>query len=627
LNKLIPILIVALFWHGLVFSESKIQNNLDQYFLQLKQLEFQQAVESLKSYDPKYKEQLTILAEIISQDGQTTNPTLFSKIESLNYQSDDSFSLSIIHLINGYYKLISSDTRPEAFSEFSEAYQYAKLTNYNPLIKQCLLAILKLYRSGVLQNDKSFNIYLEHYKSLSEDNSDLTYYYSYKFKLYAQTQLFVEVNPTNDSLFKSIFIKFDSVIKLLNPNNKLRILYNYDKGNISIDNNADTAISYYKQALKLCDSTVFYNALKFDLWIFLSRAEAQKENYADALRHVKKASLYKREIDSLKDLFAINAYKAEYYSKLKKYDSAFYLLRASRYFEYQLNFQKQNSQISVLEVELGTAEKEKQILIEQQQKKKISTIAFVLAGLVLFGSITFMLVQKNTKRKQLIAEQEKELETQKLATVLKEQELTSIDAMIEGQEKERQRIANDLHDDLGGLMATIKLHFNALKEKPSPELYDKTTLLLDNAYDKVRSIAHTKNSGVMAKKGLLKAINDMAKTISESNKLQIDVVDYGLENRLENSLELTIFRIVQELVTNIIKHAEASEATIHITNHNDSLNIMVEDNGKGFNTKTLRNSSGMGIHSIEKRIENLEGTVTIESEISKGTTIIIDIPS
>jgi signal transduction histidine kinase len=237
------------------------------------------------------------------------------------------------------------------------------------------------------------------------------------------------------------------------------------------------------------------------------------------------------------------------------------------------------------------------------------------------------LIFKNTKRKQKLAEQEKELETQKLATVLKEQELTTIDAMIEGQEKERQRIANDLHDDLGGLMATVKLHFNALKDKNSPELYDKTNNLIEEAYQKVRSVAHAKNSGVIAKQGLLKAIQHMAGKVSDSNKIQIEVIDHGLDNRLENSLELTLFRVIQELITNVVKHAEASEATIHLTNHDDSINIMVEDNGIGFNPKNItKTNAGMGISSIDKRVEFLDGTMTIESENNKGTTVIIDIP-
>jgi signal transduction histidine kinase len=119
----------------------------------------------------------------------------------------------------------------------------------------------------------------------------------------------------------------------------------------------------------------------------------------------------------------------------------------------------------------------------------------------------------------------------------------------------------------------------------------------------------------------------MAKIINATNSLNVSVEDFGLADRMENSLELTIFRIIQELVANIIKHAEATKANIQFTQHEDKLNIIVEDNGKGFDMSVVnRNESGMGIGSIEKRIEHLEGSFTVDSVLGKGTSILIDIP-
>jgi len=205
--------------------------------------------------------------------------------------------------------------------------------------------------------------------------------------------------------------------------------------------------------------------------------------------------------------------------------------------------------------------------------------------------------------------------------------------MISGQEKERQRLANDLHDNLGSTLATVKLHFEHLKNnRDNPkienreELYSKTNNLLDEAYQKVRTIAHEKNSGVMAKQGLLPAIKNLAKKASNGNGLQIEVQDYGLDERLDNALEISIFRMIQELITNAIKHAEASEINISLTNHDSLLNIIVEDNGKGFDAKVLPEKDGMGLKSIEKRIEHMEGTFEIDSSLGKGTNIIINIP-
>jgi hypothetical protein len=131
----------------------------------------------------------------------------------------------------------------------------------------------------------------------------------------------------------------------------------------------------------------------------------------------------------------------------------------------------------------------------------------------------------------------------------------------------------------------------------------------------------------MAKNGLLPAIRKLAKSASLTNQLTIEVQDFGLTERIDNSLEITIFRIIQELVTNIIKHAHATEANISITQLDKKINIIIEDNGRGFNArKVLLKDNGMGLKSIEKRVEHLEGIMDVDTTFGKGTNIIIDIP-
>lgn len=391
--------------------------------------------------------------------------------------------------------------------------------------------------------------------------------------------------------------------------------------------NADSSRYFLNKAKNLFENKSIKINTKFNVYNNIGVSFKNEKKYENAIEYFKLADsleITKYRLKNKKILYT-NLEACYYY--LKDYKKAYDYLYECDSIKDIINLKAQNTLITDIEERYQNQKLRADNLETEAKRKQTQNIAIGLAGSLVLGSIIAFLLFKNTKRKQLLAEQDKALETQKLTTVLKEQELKSIDAMIEGQEKERQRIANDLHDDLGGLMATVKLHFNALKEKQTPELYDKTNQLIDDAYHKVRTVAHAKNSGVIAKQGLLKAINEMAEKISVSNTLVIDVIDHGLENRLENSLELTIFRIVQELITNIIKHANATEATIHITNHDDSLNIMVEDNGIGFNPSQLtKTKKGMGISSIDKRIEHLNGTMTIESEINKGSTIIIDIP-
>ena len=394
--------------------------------------------------------------------------------------------------------------------------------------------------------------------------------------------------------------------------------------------NQDSAIFYYQNALKSYYSDTLNEKrlnTEFNIYNNIGNAFRRKKDFKKALEYYHKAEgleLPKLNRKSKKILYSnmdVTFYYMEdwvnAYDYLYKYDSIKDII----------NLKEQNSTITDIEEKYNNEKLRANNLEIEVKGKQNQNIALGLGGSLVLGSIIAFLIFNNAKRKQKLAEQAKALESQKLATVLKEQELTTIDAMIEGQEKERQRIANDLHDDLGGLMANVKLHFNALKEKNAPELYDKTNNLIEEAYQKVRSVAHAKNSGVIAKQGLLKAVQHMADKVSVSNKIKIEVLDYGLDNRLENSLELTLFRIIQELITNVIKHAEASEVTIHLTNHDDSINIMVEDNGKGFNpNQVTKTNKGMGISSIDKRVEHLDGKLTIESEKNKGTTVIIDIP-
>ena len=249
-----------------------------------------------------------------------------------------------------------------------------------------------------------------------------------------------------------------------------------------------------------------------------------------------------------------------------------------------------------------------------------------------FGSLLTFLLYKNTRRKQLIAEQEREIEIRKAEKVMKDQELNTINAMIEGQEKERQGIASDLHDSVGATLSAARLQFEHLQKhsgslENEKELFLKTGDLLNDAYQKVRSIAHVKNHGVIAKNGLLPAIRKLAKSASLADQLTVDVYDFGLTERIDNSLEINIFRIIQELVTNVIKHANATEANISITQLDKKINIIVEDNGKGFYARDMvLKDNGMGLSSIEKRVEHLEGSMDIDSTLGKGTNIIIDIP-
>jgi signal transduction histidine kinase len=250
--------------------------------------------------------------------------------------------------------------------------------------------------------------------------------------------------------------------------------------------------------------------------------------------------------------------------------------------------------------------------------------------LIILAGAYFRISHINKKKK--IAEQERLIESQKLENVLKDQELKEIDKILEGQEKERLKIANDLHDNLGSILATLKLNFQNLYSQKNKDgengqaLFDKTNELIEEAYQKVRGMAHAKNAGVIGSEGLVPAVQNIAKKIAIPGKLTVQVIPFGMTKRFENAMEVTLFRMIQELLTNAIKHAEATAITISLTQDEESINIIIEDNGKGFNPKKTAKNDGMGLSNITKKVEQLNGTFNIDSFEGKGSSIIIDIP-
>ena len=578
------IFICTCFCYSQNYDFKKIESYIDEYEND-SALVFLKQIKSEKLTDFDLGKKNYFLGKAYMQNDNSDSAYIKTLLAKKTFKEINAFrdvalcNISILQILS-HQNEIDLNTRPI----IKELQDYAK-TNDEYLIKRTIYYNLASFymdeNKGQLAKD-----YFDKYIEVASQNNDSLYV---AYGLMNKGVVFNEYIKNPDS---ALFYFQKPMPYFLQKSDNMTILYNY--------NNQGKA--YYN--LKAYDRAIKYY------------------NKADSIRI--SLSISAPELIHYKNLY--EAYKEKKdYKNFSKYLELYGRLKDS------INRLDQNKAIIDAKEKYETEKKEKENIklqtnLDNQQRKQ-RNLWFASISILLFGSIIFYLIQKNTKRKQKLAEQEKALETQKLATVLKEQELNAIDAMIEGQEKERQRIANDLHDDLGGLMATVKLHFNALKEKQTPELYTKTNQLIDEAYDKVRTVAHAKNSGVIAKQGLLKAVTQMADNISVANKIKIDVIDHGLENRLENSLELTIFRIIQELITNVIKHAEASEVSIHITNHDDSLNLMVEDNGKGFNpSQVTKTNKGMGISSIDKRVSHLEGTMTIESEKQQGTTIIIDIP-
>ena len=363
----------------------------------------------------------------------------------------------------------------------------------------------------------------------------------------------------------------------------------------------------------------------------------EASDYENAILYFEKSLVLAKEL-KLKDYI-----KSIYYGLsnvnicLKDYKNAvIYLQRYNRMRDTLFN-ETTTRQIAEMQALYETEKKEQEIKIKDNEiktqrekaKQKNIIIVLILIGLIL-SIVIFILSRRSYKNKQKaalsLAAKNEEINRQKIIDLLNKQDVSNFNSMMEGQEKERKRIAGELHDNMGSLLATVKLHFGSLENDIKDEKQFATVnSLLDKACDDVRNISHNLDSGILSKFGLISALSEIKQTLESTNKLKVNITTHGIDSRLNSSLEITLYRAVQELIGNIIKHANAKNISIELTRSNENLNLIIEDDGIGFDP-TNKKGNGIGLKNLNSKIDSLNGIISIDSRIGDGTIIILDVP-
>jgi two-component system, NarL family, sensor kinase len=283
--------------------------------------------------------------------------------------------------------------------------------------------------------------------------------------------------------------------------------------------------------------------------------------------------------------------------------------------EKKYEFQKKQAQIYKLETE------NKIQRFSIRQKKVIN---YILTGSAIALLIILLLSYRTYSQKQKIQQQRiSELET--------ERQLNATEAVLKGEEQERIRLAKDLHDGLGGMLSGVKFSMNSMKGNLvlTPENYqafERSMDMLDSSINEMRRVAHNMMPEALVRFGLDTALKDFCNDINQSGALKISYQSIGFEGILiDQTIAITLYRIVQELLNNSMKHANASSAIVQVTNSNNLLSITVEDDGKGFDINTLKENKGIGWTNIQNRVEFLKGKLDIKTKEGEGTSVQIEL--
>jgi signal transduction histidine kinase len=198
-------------------------------------------------------------------------------------------------------------------------------------------------------------------------------------------------------------------------------------------------------------------------------------------------------------------------------------------------------------------------------------------------------------------------------------------------ENERARIAADLHDDLGSLISAIKLNLECLNTINHPEndvIIEKTALYIDSTMQKIRDISNDLMPKILEQNGLIPAVTDFINMLDAKSKAKIKLINnISNESSISKEVKTHIFRIIQELLNNAVKHANASEINLLLTLINNTIKIKINDNGVGFNEQSeISKMKSNGLRNILRRTQLMDGKLILDTGINEGTDFTIEIP-
>ncbi|HMH24148.1 MAG TPA: sensor histidine kinase [Puia sp.] len=398
-----------------------------------------------------------------------------------------------------------------------------------------------------------------------------------------------------------------------------------------------TAIGYYNKTLSTARSNHFKYQTTSALKI-IGLCYEQLADYAQARKYLlmamqeaaNESTFQAEKIEILQEL--VNVEK-----KTNNGAQAFIYLEQLNILKDSLNIQASKKSVAEIENKYQAAEKGKRIAQLQAEKeiqilsiRQKSLLNYFLISSVLALLIVGFLGFRNFRNRHLLAKKQDELHQQRIGELEKDRQLVAVDSMLKGQEDERSRLAKDLHDGLGGLLSGVKFSLSNMKDNliVTPDnmaVFERSLDMIDTSIKELRRVAHNMMPEMLTKFGLDEALKEYGNTINSAKLLVVKYQSFGMEARLDKSVEIIIYRIVQELLNNILKHAAATEAFVQIMREGNRLNVIVEDNGKGFDAALPENNMGAGLLSVRSRVDYLKGQLAIDAKPGKGTLVNIEL--
>lgn len=575
------------------------------------------------------------------------------KIDSLKNvlkSADDANYAHIYYILSKHYIRISNDT---SSMYANKAIDYAKKDKNDKILAESysILGAIEKYK-GNYETALAYHLKSLKIKEYTKDEHGLTVtyndlgilyknmkrwrealiYYQQSNKLAKKLNLGVPISHTFNNLgtiyneigvYDSAMLSYDSAYfyaKKVNNTNAISIVL-ANIGDIHFTHRRyDSALDAFKQCL-------YYDKLNEDKYgmalsyMQLARTYNITGILDKALKHIDSADEISEKEDLLRERIDILYVRSSIEENAGDLRAAIEHNRSAYALKDSLLNQETSKQISELQTKYETEKKEQQIALQKADISRRNYIIVGISALFIVATLLGFYMYSRYKFKQKDKLQQEIIKQQELAT----------QAVIIAEERERKRIAGDLHDGVGQTMSAAKMNLSAISrdipfaDDAQRSAFDKAMALVDEGCKEVRTVSHNIMPNALLKTGLATAIRDFLNKI-DNKVLKVNLYTDGLNERLPSNTETVLYRVVQECVNNAIKHAEANTLDMTLIKDEEGISITIEDNGKGFEINAAKKKDGIGLQNLTTRIQYLKGTIEWDTAPGKGTVVTIQIP-
>ncbi len=383
----------------------------------------------------------------------------------------------------------------------------------------------------------------------------------------------------------------------------------------------DQALKQFREAEQYAYAvTPYYNN---GLMAMTGIAYSQLKNYTKAEEYLVKALQQADTLKAERNIYEIHHALADVYAATGRYQKAFGHMQQYATLNNKVMSAEKLNQAQQLEVQYRTAQKDKELaenrLFINQQNTKIREQKFwmygIVTGVLLLGISFYSLYRSYKYRKD-----------KQFQLLHQQQEIEQLKAMMKGEEQERGRLARELHDGIGGMLASIRMNLSVVQNELLPVLHasklDNLMAQVQETAAEVRRTAHNLMPDVLTKHSITDALVIYCNTLSKDQEPAIEIRFKGNWQLFDKATELMIYRMVQEMLQNIIKHAQARHAILQLIEEDGKIMIFAEDDGRGFEVNGSH--SGYGLQNLRHRVHALNGEISIMSDPGKGTAIYIE---